>query len=73
LKATTAWPTSSLFNVNPITITFTAGYGSTPSAVPEPIRNAIISLVGQYYENREGQADEGLILNALGEYRVWGF
>lgn len=36
-----------------VTITYVAGYGATASSVPAPIRQAIMLLVGQWYENRE--------------------
>lgn len=36
-----------------ITITFVAGYGANPSDVPEPLRQAMLLLVGHMYENRE--------------------
>jgi len=39
--------------VNGIEIAFTAGYGATPSAVPAPIRHALLLLVAHWYENRE--------------------
>lgn len=37
----------------PIAIRFVAGYGSQPGSVPEPIRLALLLLVGHFYENRE--------------------
>lgn len=36
-----------------VTVRFVCGYGSNPSDVPEPIRQAILLLVGHWYENRE--------------------
>lgn len=36
------------------------GYGATPTAVPEPIRQAIRMLAARWYENRgDGEADSG--------------
>ena len=35
-----------------VTIRYVAGYGSAASAVPERIKNAILQLVAQWYENR---------------------
>lgn len=34
-------------------VRYTAGYGAGPESVPEPIRQAILLLVGAWYENRE--------------------
>ena len=36
-----------------VTVTYTAGYGATPSLVPAPLRQAIMLLVGHLYANRE--------------------
>lgn len=36
-----------------ITVRYVAGYGSNPGDLPEPIRQAILFLVGHYAENRE--------------------
>jgi len=50
--------------INTVTITFTAGYGSSGSDVPEDLRGAIFLLLGHYYENREA-AVVGTIVNTL--------
>ena len=39
--------------LNGIEIVFTAGFGSTPEAVPATIRHALLLLVAHWYENRE--------------------
>ncbi len=39
-----------------IRITFTAGFGATPEAVPEELRMAVLILAAHYYEFREGGA-----------------
>lgn len=36
-----------------ITVRFVAGYGSNPGNVPEPLRQAMLLLIGHWYENRE--------------------
>lgn len=36
-----------------ITVRFIAGYGDGPGSVPEPIRQAMLMLVGFWYETRE--------------------
>jgi uncharacterized phiE125 gp8 family phage protein len=35
------------------TVRFVAGYGSNPGDVPEPLRQAMLLLIGHWYENRE--------------------
>ncbi len=45
------WPTARDVS-NAVKITFIAGYGAA-SAVPEPIKHAILMLIGHWYENRE--------------------
>lgn len=37
---------------NALQVDFTVGYGTTPNAVPYEIRQAIMYLVSEYYENR---------------------
>jgi len=46
------WPSTILYPVGAITIRFTAGYGDA-LAVPQAIKQAILLLVGHWYENRE--------------------
>jgi uncharacterized phiE125 gp8 family phage protein len=36
-----------------VSVTFVAGYGSSPGDVPEPLRQAMRLLIGHCYENRE--------------------
>jgi hypothetical protein len=38
-------------------IDFAAGYGSNPSDVPEPIKQALLMIVTQLYDNRSGAND----------------
>jgi len=46
------WPT--LYgNINDVTITYTVGYGTESSAVPFQIRQAILLMVADTYENRQ--------------------
>lgn len=44
------WPTDTLWPTSPIEITFTAGM--EPSAVPAVIKNGMLLLIGEWYENR---------------------
>jgi uncharacterized phiE125 gp8 family phage protein len=46
------WPT--LYgNINDVTITYTAGYGSEPSSVPAQIKQAILLMLTDAYDNRQ--------------------
>lgn len=51
-----SWPSETLRPMSPIQITFVAGYGSSASDVPEIYRQAVLLLVGHWYENREATA-----------------
>ena len=44
-----SWPVFTPFPAAPIRIQFVAGY----AVLPEPIRQAMLLLVGHWYENRE--------------------
>lgn len=58
-----AWPPTYCRD-DAVSVTFTAGYGADGSAVPLPIRQAILLLVGHWYENREA-VNIGNITTAL--------
>jgi len=47
-----AWPAPERRHAG-IEIAFTAGFGSAPADVPEPIRHALKGLVAHWYENRD--------------------
>ena len=46
------WPIFIPYSVNAVTITLTAGY-FTSRPIPKPIKQAILLLIGHWYENRE--------------------
>lgn len=47
-----SWPTTRSDTYNTVIITFTAGYGNR-DAVPQAIKNAMLLLIADWYENRE--------------------
>lgn len=47
------WPSDSLYKLNPIVVTFTCGYGPAATDVPMPIYQAILLMIGHWFENRE--------------------
>lgn len=52
LAYNSTWPT--LFgNINDVTIVYTAGYGATAASVPMQIRQAILMMIADSYDNRE--------------------
>ena len=40
-------------NINDVTITYTAGFGTESSGVPMQIRQAILMMIADSYDNRE--------------------
>lgn len=52
LKSGESWPSDTLAAANGVRVRYVAGYGSA-AAVPNPIRQAILLLIGTLYENRE--------------------
>lgn len=71
-----SWPTTR-DQINAVTITYTAGYGSTAAYVPDAIKHALKLLVGHFWENREATivgtivAELPMAVDALlGPYRV---
>lgn len=47
------WPDTQADKLNAVTITYTAGYGAAGTAVPRPLRQAMLLLVSHWFENRE--------------------
>lgn len=75
------WPTVD-DRVAAVVVRFVAGYGATPGSIPEPIRLAILLIVGHFYANREQVVvGAGLIASQLpmgvdalvAPYKVHGF
>jgi len=76
------WPSFTPYPIGAVKIRFVAGYKTTSSdsnlLLPEPIKQAILLLIGHYYENREA-VNIGNIVNKLPfsvgsllyPYRIW--
>lgn len=71
------WPTPNDVS-NAVTVTYTAGYGAA-SDVPEPIKQALLLLIGSWYGSRENEVVgtvvgrfEFAVKALLAPYRVYG-
>jgi uncharacterized phiE125 gp8 family phage protein len=62
----TTWPSTRADTFNAVEVQFTAGYGGA-SSVPQSIKNGMLLLIANWYENRE-QSIVGTIVNEL----PWG-
>ena len=71
-------PTTELFGVNPISVTYTAGYTNLPAS----LRQAMLMLIAHWYNNREAVqigsrinevAADHAFENLIKHYRVWWF
>lgn len=58
------WPTVKLSIVNAVEITFTAGYGTAETAIPGPLRLAILFLTAHWYDQR-APVNIGNIVNEI--------
>lgn len=65
LKSASSWPGTSLRELNGLAVRFVAGYGAAGSAVPIQLRQAILLLVGHWYENREPVLTTGMMAAPL--------
>ena len=72
------WPDDELAPLNPIEVQFVTGYGAATTDVPEDIRNAIMLMVGHWYENREPVVVGTIVSNIplsvsslLYNHRIW--
>lgn len=72
-----SWATATLNTVNPIKIRYTAGY----TVIPKTIKQAMLLLIGHWYENREATAESRYVKGEidfavkalLSQYRVRWF
>lgn len=53
LSYSKAWPAGVLRPTNGVCVEFTAGYGDDAEAVPQKVKQAMLLLIGHWYENRE--------------------
>lgn len=63
------WPTTRSER-EAVRVTFVAGYGSAAANVPEPIRQAILLLVGHWFQHREPTVT-GTIISDVPMSAVW--
>jgi len=73
-----SWPTATLNQVNPIEIQYICGYGDTADSVPAEIKQAMLLMIADMYENREDLVDRAMSNNRtldrlMFNYRVWKF
>lgn len=47
------WPSDARGHRDDVVVRIVAGYGTGPSSVPRPLRQAILLLAGDFYEHRE--------------------
>jgi uncharacterized phiE125 gp8 family phage protein len=75
-----SWPSFTPYTVNPITIRYVCGYGSTAASVPSAIRTAIKMTVEDMFEHRSATHDKTggniqenkTVMALLWPYRLWG-
>ena len=66
------WPSTLTGELNAVTVTYTAGYGTDTTDVPANIQTAIMFLVQDYYDNPQGQLigtiakDNPVVMRLLG-------
>lgn len=60
-----SWPSDTLHEVNPIKIRYQVGYTAESSNVPQVIKNAMLLMIGDLYENRENT-----IVGQMGATRI---
>ncbi len=64
-----SWPVFTAYPVNPVTITYVAGYDDS-NPIPEMYKQAILLLVGHWYENREAVMVGAINMTKKIEYAV---
>ncbi len=66
-----SWPTDVRTQHHGITITYTAGYGTSPGDVPDNIRHAILMGASDLFEHRESQSEIRLQENEAFMSLLW--
>lgn len=64
LASDAVWPIPQ-FVAGAVTVTYVAGYGDTPDTVPQAIRQAILLLVGHWYDHRSPEV-VGTVVGRVG-------
>jgi len=74
LTADADWPgdVSEYYEINPIAVRFTCGFGAAASNVPDMIRLAVRLLVQEMYENRD-KPNMDVVLPLIANWREWGW
>jgi uncharacterized phiE125 gp8 family phage protein len=72
------WPAIQCGHYDAIRVTYTAGYGAHPGAIPFPIKQAMLLLIGDLFENTEASINQIITKNPavpalLGPYMVYSF
>jgi uncharacterized phiE125 gp8 family phage protein len=78
LAPNATWPTDTLYPGGAVELEYPCGYGAAGTDVPGPIRQAMLLMIGHWYENREsvvvGQSTNIVPLSCdalLWPYRIW--
>jgi uncharacterized phiE125 gp8 family phage protein len=66
LKDSASWPSVTLLESGAIVVTYVAGYALTAS-IPQRYKQAILMLVGHWYENREAVQTTGAVPKVMPE------
>jgi len=53
LQSTASWPSGTLVEINGVRVRFVCGFGAAGADVDERARQAMLLLIGHYYEHRE--------------------
>jgi len=65
------YPWTSPATLNAVNVRFTCGYGDADNDVPQPIRQAMLLMIGSWYENREStQVIPDVARLLLGSYKT---
>lgn len=65
------WPETESDNPLAVRVTYALGFGADGDTVPAAIRAAILLLVGDLFENRQGQQEAALVGNTTVDALLW--
>lgn len=58
------WPATQADTINGVRVRYVLGFGATGASVPADLRAALLLVLGDLFENRQGQQEAALVKNA---------
>jgi len=71
VSSSSGWPIAQADTFNAVRVRYVVGFGADGAAVPADLRAAILLILGDLFENRQGQQEAALVPNATVDALLW--